>query len=490
MFQTDTERQGRAALMDTPTGIVFGGPGYGLDDYQLGPMLVNELTMSLFVALAVLNILHVVRHTRAEEETGRAELLRSTPLGSAAQMTAALSTAAALNLFISGLIAVSMVGFGLTAADSVAYALGLALGGISFAAVAAVCVQLSENGRASAGLSFMVLGLLFMARVIGDISEEGGNALSWSSPFAWAQQTRPFDDLRWWPLALYAVFIAVAFVAAHLLADRRDVGAGLMTARPGPAGAGPLLRGVFTLHLHQQRGSIAVWSVAVFVLAASFGSLAVEVEDMIATNPDLAVMLGTGTDDLVGGFLSAITAYVLMGASAFGALSVLRAWNEENSGRAELVLATAVGRVRWMGTALLVAALATVSVTLLGGLGLGLGAAAGLEDAHWTWTMVEAALAQLPVAVTFGALVALLMGVLPRLLPLVWLWLGYSVLVAMLGALLGMPDWAMNLGAFEILPALPTDDFEVLPFLLHGAVVLMAGAVGLAGFGRRDLATG
>src|SRR5699024_11552691 len=94
MFTTEAERQGRAALMESPTGVVFGGPGYGLADYTLGPMLVNELTMSLFIALAIMNILHVVRNTRAEEESGRAELLRSSVLCCSTKSSAAHLTIA------------------------------------------------------------------------------------------------------------------------------------------------------------------------------------------------------------------------------------------------------------------------------------------------------------------------------------------------------------------------------------------------------------
>lgn len=490
MFTTDAERQARAALMDTPTGIVFGGPGYGLEDYQLGPMLVNELTMTMLIALAVLNVLHVVRHTRTEEESGRAELLRAAPVGPSAQAAAALITATLVDLLIGALTFVSMASFGLAAADSLAYGLGLGLAGVVFATITAVCAQISEHGRTAAGTAFLAVGVLFMARVIGDIAGSGGNALSWLSPFAWVQQARPFDALEWWPLVLYPAVAVLLFVLAHVLAGRRDLGAGLVAARPGPTGAGPLLRGVLALHLQQQRGTVLTWSVGVFVLAFAFGSLAPEVESMVGANPDLAVLLGSDAEDLVGGFLGTIGLYALMGAGAFGALSVLRARSEESAGRAEMVLATAVGRVRWLGSALTVAALATVLITVLGGLGLGLGSAVPLEDGAWIARMTGATLAGLPAALAFGSLVALLFGTVPRLIPLVWVWLGYSVFVTMLGDLLGVPEAAMNASAFEILPAPPTDDVEAVPFLLYLTVVLVACAVGLAGFGRRDLATG
>ncbi|WP_017604705.1 ABC transporter permease [Nocardiopsis alkaliphila] len=488
-FPDEESRQARAALMDTPTGVVFGGPGYGLDDYSLGPMLVNELTASLLIALAVLSILHVIRHTRAEEESGRAELLRANVLGAGAQSTAALVTLTLVNLLIGGLIALSIIAFDMPVADSLAYGLGLALAGISFGAIAAVCAQVSEHGRTTSGLSFLVVGLLFMARVVGDLAEQGGGLASWLSPFAWVQQTRPFVDLRWEPLALYGAFLVVTFAIAHVLAGRRDLGSGLVATRPGPVGAGRLLRGPTTLHLHQQRGSIITWAIAVALFSFAFGTLATEIQGMLEANPDIGVILGGDVDDAVGGFLAVITAYVVMAGATFGALSVLRVWSEENAGRAELVLSTAVGRAHWFGGVLVVATSATVFIVMVGGLGLGLGASVAIEDFEWVWRMVEASLAQLPGALGFVALTALVLGLLPRLTFLVWLWLAYSALTTMLGALLGFPDWAMNLSAFEILAKPPMDEFEVGPYLLYLGAVLSAGAVSLVGFRNRDLVT-
>lgn len=489
-FPDEESRQARAALMETPTGVVFGGPGYGLDDYALGPMLVNELTASLLIALAVMSVLHIIRHTRAEEESGRAELLRANVLGSGAQTTAALITLTLVNLLIGGLIALSMIAFDMPTADSLAYGLGLALAGVSFGAIAAVCAQVSEHGRATSGLAFLVVGLLFMVRVVGDLADQEGGLLSWFSPFAWVQQARPFVDLRWEPLALYGVFLAVMFVIAHALSSRRDLGGGWVASRPGPAGAGGLLRGTTTLHLNQQRGSIMTWTIAVVLFSFAFGTLATEIQGMLDANPDLGAMLGGGVDDVIGGFLATITAYVGMAGAAFGALSVLRVRAEENAGRAELVLSTAVGRVHWFGGALVVATLATTLIIVMGGLGMGLGASMALEDFAWTWRMVEASLAQLPGALGFVALTALILGLFPRLTPLIWLWLGYSALTTMLGALLGFPAWAMNLSAFEILAKPPMDEFEAGPYLIYLGAALVAGVVSLAGFRERDLVTG
>ncbi|PWV50131.1 ABC transporter permease [Nocardiopsis sp. L17-MgMaSL7] len=488
-FTNREERQARAQLIETPTGVVFGGPGYGVDDYTLSRMLVNELTMSLLLALAVMSVLHVVRHTRAEEESGRTELLRAGVVGSAAQTTAALLTLSLVNLVIGGLVTASMTGYGLSAADSAAYGLGLALAGITFGAIASVCAQVSEHARSASGLAFLAVGVLYMVRVVGDIEERGGTPVSWFSPFAWVQQTRPFVDLRWEPLALYGVVVLVLLAVSHVLAGRRDVGAGLVSSRPGRPEAGRLLSGTLTLHLHQQRGAILAWTAAVFAFAYAFGTLASQVREMLDGNPDLAVLLGAAGDDVVNGFLAMIGVYAVMAASAYGALSVLRAHTEEGAGRAELVLSTAVGRAQWLGAALVVAALASVLITVAGGLGLGLGASVALGEADWTWRTVVAVLSQLPAALTFGALAALLFGTAPRLLPLLWLWLAYSLVATMLGGLFHFSERVMDLSAFEILPRPPVDEFDSARFLLYLGAVLLAGSVALLGFRGRDLAS-
>jgi ABC-2 type transport system permease protein len=46
-----------------------------------------------------------------------------------------------------------------------------------------------------------------------------------------------------------------------------------------------------------------------------------------------------------------------------------------------------------------------------------------------------------------------------------------------------------DLGPFGILPQLPAEEFDAVPFLAVLGAAAAAGAVGLAGFRRRDLLT-
>ena len=83
-------RQTRAALMTNPSAVLMTGPAFGVDDYTFGAMVANELSLTVLVATAIMAVLLVVRHTRADEEAGRTEVLRALPVGRFAPATAAL----------------------------------------------------------------------------------------------------------------------------------------------------------------------------------------------------------------------------------------------------------------------------------------------------------------------------------------------------------------------------------------------------------------
>ncbi|HEY4605252.1 MAG TPA: hypothetical protein VIH08_13050, partial [Blastococcus sp.] len=156
IYTTAASRQSRAALMQTPAGIVLGGPGYGTENYTLGAMIANELGLSVMVAMAVMSLLLVVRHTRAEEDGGSAELLLSGAVGRRAPLTAALLLMALADLAVGVVVLAGLVGSGLAATDSLGLATGWSLTGIVFGCVAAVTAQLTTQARAASGAALAV----------------------------------------------------------------------------------------------------------------------------------------------------------------------------------------------------------------------------------------------------------------------------------------------------------------------------------------------
>jgi hypothetical protein len=70
-----------ALFGNNPALIAFAGPGYRFENPDLGLVLINETQLNGIIALALMSIFLVNRHTRAEEESERAELVRSNVVG-------------------------------------------------------------------------------------------------------------------------------------------------------------------------------------------------------------------------------------------------------------------------------------------------------------------------------------------------------------------------------------------------------------------------
>jgi ABC-2 type transport system permease protein len=488
VYPTAADRQGRAAVVSSPAGVLLSGPGLGIDDYTLGAMLANELALTVMVAAAIMSVQLVVRHTRAEEEEGRAELVRATAVGRRAPLTAALLVAALADALLVAVVTAGLAASGLQALDSLALAAGIGLTGLLFGAVGAVTAQLTAHARTATGTALGLLAVAVVVRGVGDLLRPGGSALSWLSPIAWAQQTRAFVDLRWWPMLLSVVLLAVLVLVAYRLVAIRDVGAGLVAPRPGPPDAAPWLSGVAGLAARLQRAGVVGWSVALLLTGAVFGSLADDVAEMVSGNKRLASIVGaTGGASAVDGFLAAAALYLGVAAGAFAVGSVLRVRGEERSGRAEQVLAAGVGRVRYLGALLAVTTLSAVLLLVAAGLGTGLAGAAVSGDAGLVAGQLGAQLVHFPAVLVVGGVAAALVGSAPRWSALAWVLVAWAVLAGMFGALLGLPGWALDLSPFGWVPAVPVDApaFGPLAGLTGVAVVLGAGA--LAGFRRRDV---
>jgi ABC-2 type transport system permease protein len=487
VYPDAASRQGRAAVISTPAGVLLSGPGYGVGDYTLGAMIANELGLSVQVAAAIMSILLVVRHTRAEEESGSAELLLAGAVGRRSPLTTALGLTGLANAAVAVVIAAGLAGSGLAPVDSLAFAAGVGLTGLVFGAVAAVTAQALGQARAASGAALAVLGAAVAVRGVGDLLREHGSWLSWLSPIAWAQQTRAFVELRWTPLLLPVLLVGALVALAYRLNGRRDVGAGLRAARRGPATASALLTGPGALLGRLQRGTVVGWALALLLLGATFGSFSDSVTGMVAGNPRLAEAFARDGAGIADSFAAATALYYGLCAASFAVASVLRLRGEETAGRAELLLAGAVDRRRLLGAALAVPAAGSALLLLCAGLGGGVAAAATTGDAGLVASGLGAALAQLPAVLVVAGVTALLVGAAPRLAGLAWVVVVWALLAGMFGALLSFPGWALHLSPFGWVPAVPAEPFAVLPEAGLTLVALGLAGLALAAFRRRDV---
>ena len=465
-----------AAAGHNPSLLSLYGPLYG---NSLGSLTAWRYGGFAALGAGLMSIFIVIRHTRADEETGRIELVGSAAVGRHAALTAALVMSAAL------------IALGLPAAGAISLALAIAGCGLVFTAVAAVTAQLADSARSARGLAIGVLGVVYLLRAVGDSAgARGPGWLTWLSPIGWAELIRSFGAIRWWILALPLATTVVLGIAAGLLAAHRDYDAGLLPRRPGPPQAARSLRSPLALAWRLQRATLLGWVSGALIYGVIIGSAAKGITGLLGSAEirRILVKLG-GSAALTNAYLAAIMSFTGLIAAGYAISAVLRLRSEETDGRADPLLATSVSRISWGLSHLLVAAGGTILILAATGLGTGLGYVSrspggGSELAQ----LVGAGLAQVPAALVIAGLAAALSGLAPRFCAAGgWTALGIVVLMLFLGASLQLSHWVLDISPFTHTPKLPGGAVSAAPLVWLSAIAVALAVVGLLGLRRRDI---
>jgi ABC-2 type transport system permease protein len=440
----------------------------------------------LLIAVAV--ILTVIRHTRADEETGRAELIDSTAVGRYASLTAALLLSFGASVITGAVGAAGLLTTSVPPSGSLAFGAALACSGLVFTAVAAVAAQLSSSARFARGAAFAVLAAAFTLRAVGDA---GSGTLSWLSPLGWSLQVRPYAGDRWWVLLLHLATTVLLTALAYRLLAGRDVGAGLIAERPGPAAASPMLRGALGLAWRLDRGALLLWTVGLCLYGLLIGSVVHGIGDELGggTAQDIVERMG-GTGALEQAFVAVAFCMLGMMAAAFAISLTLRPHQEEAGQRAETVLGGAVGRSRWLAGHLAIALIGSAVAMLIAGAAAGLTYGVAAHDIGGKLSMVVATAAvQLPAVWLSAAVTVALFGLAPRFSPVAWGVLVGFVALYLIGSLSGFPQWLLDLEPFAHIPRVTGGAFTPVPLLWLLAIDAALIALGMAAFRRRDVQT-
>jgi ABC-2 type transport system permease protein len=191
--ETEEQRQDLTRIMEGAVGAVF-GPGYGRDDITAERYVVGVYGLFFFVLAALMSMLLVSRHTRVEEQHGRAELVRSNVVGRHAALTAVLVVAAGANATLALMLGGVLAANDLDRGDGLLFGASVGAVGLVFAGITALTVQVTEYSRSATGLAGAMLGAAWAVRAAGDMISDYGGPLSWFSPLAWSNQTRPYVE--------------------------------------------------------------------------------------------------------------------------------------------------------------------------------------------------------------------------------------------------------------------------------------------------------
>lgn len=441
----------------------------------------------LAIAAGMFGVLAAVRALRAEEESGRTELILA---GVVDRRVLFASAVAAITLGIGVLWAAEFLGFvvgGLPAAGAAYLALATVTVAAVFAGVGGIASQVASTRRGALGLGGAIFALFFLFRILAD-TLASLDWLRWATPLGWAELLRPFADPQPEVLLLPVVVGAALLVAAYRLSTSRDIGTGMLPTRDLADPDIRLLSSSWTQALRSQLAALLTWTgtVAVFTFLLGVVSHGLSSGDVPQNLQDQLEKLGAGSIITPTGYLALIFLFVVLAVCVFACTLIGATRQEEIGQQLETLLAHPTSRYRWLGGRLLLGVAAIVVISIVAGLGAWAGArTTGVHIA--LPSMLEAGVNAVPSAVLFLGLAGLAYATLPRastaiaygLVVIAFLW-------QLVGSLLSPPRWVLDITPFAHVGLVPTEPFRATAAGVLLALGVVAGSGALWAFRRRD----
>lgn len=486
-FPDEQARAGLAtAISANPAlGIIF-GPAFDISTSE-GFNSWRSLALAGFLT-ALGAIFAVVRATRAQEDSGQAELLASGVLGRGSRLLTGVGLALVGSLAV-GIVAGVLTGLcGGAWDDSLLLAATFTASGWMFAGVAAITAQLGSDARTASTLAVATLGVLFMARGFAYAADAPAWTV-WVNPLGWLTETRPASSNNWLPLLWAVVFTVAALGVAFALQARRDFGQGVIAPRAGPARG--TVRTPAQLAIRLNRSQMITWAIAFAVLGVVFGYFATSIHDILEKDAAVASILAAGATTpqaLTGAFLVTILSLVGIIAAISGVQLMLRLHSEEIEDRVEIVLAGAVRRSRLYASTVALALVMPAMYVLISGTLIGAIASSGDVGVDFGDTLKQA-VATIPAVWTITAVSVAVVGARPQVSIAAWVGVLASFVLTLLGPTFKLWDWVLAISPFWHVPNVTESDADWLGLVWITLVMVVLLGVGFTGFRRRDIAS-
>lgn len=478
--------------LKTPAMVALLGPFTAKPPYVTVVIYSTEMMVFMGLFQAMMGIYFAIHSTRSEEDDGSVELVLARAVGRQSPMLAAVAELIIVNLGAGVLEALGLQFSGLqgiTTSGNWLFGLGLATFGFMFGAIALVAAQAASSARSATMWSYVILGVLFVARMGTDIQHPEA---TWWTIFGWIEKLGIYMTDNWWPISLMLILGLVGVGGSVALAASRDIGAGLFAIRDGRKRASFWLAGPFTLIARLERISALIWLLGLALLGASYGSIFGNIGNLMSSNPTVAKILGGSAVRqanraavlATAGKLTIIFAVV---ASIPAILTLFRLNVDEKKGYWEMLHATAVSRLR-LYVALSTQAIVVSTLALLLAVGgMSLAGQAVMSDSISLTRFMRGFVGYWPAVFTVLGLSAALAGMLPKLQGLAWLLPLYGIFSLYLGPLVNLPQWARNLTPYGWINDVPMRAIQWSNCAWMSALGLGLFALGYAAYRRRDL---
>ncbi|MCL2719665.1 MAG: hypothetical protein FWE14_12910 [Lachnospiraceae bacterium] len=512
MFPDEEARLTVVQIYDNPLMISMMGPIYGKDapgGFPAGAMYSGFMLVWVILAVSVMNLFYVVRNTRGDEERGRAEVVRSLPVGRLANLNATMLSAlimnTALGLFTGlgiAVMGVEGIGFG----GSMLYGLVLGLSGQIFAAITAVFCQLSASPSGAASLSGITLGALYMVRGAGDSA--GNDFLACLSPMGLASRSQIYVENYIWPSLVIILLTVIITALAFRLNTIRDLGQGFIAAKPGRAEAKKSMLSPFGLSWRLLRTGLIAWVIIMFMTAASYGSVLGDLPKFIGDSPEYLqvigipeAMLDVMSDDakaeiIVTYFMAFISMMMTLVCIVPAILAAMKPRSEEREGRAEHIIARVVSRWKYMCGFVTLAFILSVIMQFAVAFGLYSVTESILETNPIVFSeLLKAYLVYLPAVWVMIGFAVFITGLLPKASSAVWGFYGFVAFLSFIGGMVDLPEVIKGISPMHHIPQLsptqlPLGELSYPPLIILTVIAAVLTVAGFYFYGKRDTLTG
>lgn len=485
---------GMYEIMKNPAMISMVGPTpIGMaSEYTIGAMYAQEMLLFSGLFAMIISILHVVSHTRKEEDLGLTELVRSFQIGRQANSLAAMIQTIFVNIILALSIAVVMISFGVetvTVAGSFFFGFSVGMAGIIGAGIALLMAQIMPTSSGATGASLGMVGLLYIIRAATDVSNAD---LSLFNPMGWTYLTYPFTENNWLPLLFGLIFSVIVVVIAFALEGGRDMGSGYLPEREGRATAKSSLLSVRGLLVKINQGTIISWLIGFVIMGAAYGSIYGDMQVFIESNELIEQMFSAEGVSLEASFTGTIM-MVMIGLVSILPIAVInKLYTAENRLYLSQIHATKVTRNELYWTSIGIAIFTGVVGIILSAVGLG-GTALAVMDGSSSMTMAEfltAGFNFLPSVLFFIGLAAFILGWAPKLGKVVYGYLGFSFMINYFGGMIDLPDWFSKTAIKSWIPQMPMEEFDLLIFVTITVISIALMVLGSIGYLGRDMQEG
>lgn len=496
-FEEIGKGQGLMGMYETmrnPAMISMVGPTSvdSASNYTLGAMYAHEMLLFCSLFAMIIAALHVVSHTRKEEDHGLTELVRSFQVGRQANSFAVIVEILIINILLGLFVGMVMTSFGadtISTEGSFLFGASIGVSGILGAVIALFMAQIMPTSSGATGSSLGIIGLLYILRAGTDVSNVD---FSMINPMGWTYLTYPFTENNWLPLVLAVVFSIIMVIIAFVLEGHRDMGAGYLPEREGRPVAKKSLLSVPGLFIKLNKGVMISWLIAFVIMGVAYGSIYGDMQAFLESNEMMSQMFTLAGVSIEESFTGTIMMVMIGLVSILPIAVVNKLFSEEVRLHLSQLYSTKVTRAKLYWTSIIIAIIAGVVGILLASGSLG-GTAIYAMDGKSSMDMGDfftAGYNFLPCVLFFTGLAALALGWTPRLGKAIYVYLAYSFMLNYFDGFLDLPKWFSKTAVSSWIPLMPVNEFDGATFIIITIISVALIIFGYIGYSKRDMVEG